>query len=192
MAEGSEYELEPLREEADFIFYRGRKRRDQLPILAVLAAAEQPSPQGLRRLENEFTLARELDARWAVQPIALTRHEGRATLILDDPGGEPLDGVIERHKGQPIDLTRFLRIAVGLTAALGQTHRQGVIHRDVKPANALVDESGRVSLTGFGIASRLPRDRLAPAPPEVIAGTLAYMSPEQTGRMNRSARPPLH
>ena len=94
MSEDSEYELGRLREEAGFTFYRGRKHNDKLPILAVAAAA-QPSPQSLRRLEHEFTVAKELDARWAVQPLALTRHEGRATLILDDPGGEPLDGVIE-------------------------------------------------------------------------------------------------
>ena len=149
-------------------------------------AAEQPSPQSLRRLEHEYSLATELDAAWAAQPLALTRHQGRAVLILKDPGGEPLDRVIEQHKGQPIDLTRFLRIAIGLAAALGQAHRQGLIHKDVKPANALVDDSGHVWLTGFGIASRLPRERQAPAPPEIIAGTLAYMSPEQTGRMNRS------
>src|SRR5579862_4503297 len=99
MTEGSEYELGPLRKETELTFYRGRKRSDRLPILAVAAAAEQPSPQSLRRLEHEFTLARELDARWAVQPLALTRHEGRATLILGDPGGEPLDAVIERQKG---------------------------------------------------------------------------------------------
>ena len=71
MAEGSEYELGSLREEADFTFYRGKKRSNQLPILAVAATAEQPSPQSLRRLEHEFTLAKELDARWAVQPLAL-------------------------------------------------------------------------------------------------------------------------
>src|SRR5580704_8350785 len=100
MVEDPEYELETLREEADFTFYRGRKRIDQQPILAVAAAAEQPSPQSLRRLEHEFTFAKELDARWAVRPLALTRHEGRATLILDDPGGEPLDGIIEGHKEQ--------------------------------------------------------------------------------------------
>jgi serine/threonine protein kinase len=97
-----------------------------------------------------------------------------------------LDRVIEQHKGQPIDLTRFLRIAIGLAAALSQAHRQGLLHKDVKPANALVDDSGHVWLTGFGIASQLPRERLTPAPPEIIVGTLAYMSPEQTGRMNRS------
>jgi PAS domain S-box-containing protein len=186
MAIPSEYVLEPLREGADFTLYRGRERGDPAPILAVAVAAEQPSPQSLRRLEHEYSLATELDAAWAAQPLALTRHQGRAVLILKDPGGEPLDRVIEQHKGHPIDLTRCLRIAIGFSEALSQVHRQGLIHQDVKPANALVDDSGHVWLTGFGIASRLPRERRTPAPPEFIAGTLAYMSPEQTGRMNRS------
>src|SRR5262249_36556692 len=65
-------------------------------------------------------------------------------------------------------------------------HRHGLIHKDVKPANVLVDDASNVWLTGFGIASRLPHECPAPAPPEVIVGTLAYMAPEQTGRMNRS------
>jgi PAS domain S-box-containing protein len=186
MAEGSEYVLEPFREGADFTLYRGRERSTRTPILAVAVATEHPSPQSLRRLEHEYSLATELDAAWAAQPHALARHQGRAALILKDPGGEPLDRIIERHNGHPIDLTLFLRIAVGLAAALGRAHRQGLVHKDVKPANALVDEAGHVWLTGFGIASRLPRERQSPAPPEIIAGTLAYMSPEQTGRMNRS------
>ena len=74
-----------------------------------------------------------------------------------------------------------------MAAALGKLHQRGLIHKDIKPANILVDSaSGAVWLTGFGIASRLPRERQSPEPPEVIAGTLAYMAPEQTGRMNRS------
>src|SRR6202011_3295554 len=98
-------------------------------------------------------------------------------------GGEPLDRLL----GQPMELSRFLRFAVGLAAALGKLHRQGLIHKDIKPANILVDSaSGAVWLTGFGIASRLPRERQPAEPPEMIAGTLAYMAPEQTGRMNRS------
>jgi PAS domain S-box-containing protein len=186
MIEDSEYVLEPLREGADFIVYRGRQRGVQTPILAVAVAAEQPSPQSLRRLEHEYSLAAELDAVWAAQPLALTRHRGRAVLILRDPGGEPLDRVIERSKGQPIDLTRFLLIAIGLVAALRQVHQKGLIHKDVKPANALVDWAGHVWLTGFGVASRLPRERESLQPPEYLAGSLPYMAPEQTGRMNRS------
>ncbi len=186
MTEDSGYVLEPLREEADFILYRGREIGNPMPVLALAVAAEQASPPSLRRLEHEWSLATELDTAWAAQPLALTRHEGRAILILKDPGGEPLDRVVRQFKERPFDLTRFLSIAIGLAAALGQAHRQGLIHRDVKPANALVDDTGHVWLTGFGIASRLPRERLPPVPPEIIAGTLAYMSPEQTGRMNRS------
>jgi PAS domain S-box-containing protein len=186
MAGDSEYELEPIREGADFTLYRGRERGNQMPILAVAVAAEEPSPQSLRRLEHEYSLAREFDAAWAALPLALTRHQGRAVLILKDPGGEPLDRVIEQHKRQLIDLTRFLRISIGLAAALGQVHRQGLIHKDVKPDNALVEDSGHVWLTGFGLASKLRHERQVPVPPEIIAGTLAYMAPEQTGRMNRS------
>jgi hypothetical protein len=104
-------------------------------------------------------------------------------LILEDAGGEPLDRLL----GQPMGLSRFLRFAVGLAAALGKLHQQGLIHKDIKPANILVDSAtGAVWLTGFGIASRLPRERQSAEPPEMIAGTLAYMAPEQTGRMNRS------
>ena len=78
-------------------------------------------------------------------------------------------------------------LAMRLAAALGQLHARGLIHKDLKPAHLLVELRGRqVRLTGFGIASRLPREQQAPAPPEIIAGTLAYMAPEQTGRMNRS------
>ena len=157
-----------------------------MAVLAVALAAEQPSPQGLRRLEHEYSLAAELDPAWAARPLALTRHEGRTILVLKDPGGEPLDQILERHGAQPLDLTRSLRIAIGLAAALGQVHRRGLIHKDIKPANVLFDDAGNVWLTGFGIASKLPHECQSPAPPEIIAGTLAYMAPEQTGRMNRS------
>jgi PAS domain S-box-containing protein len=184
------YLLELIREEADFTLYRGRKHGSASPVL-VVALTEQPSPQSLRRLEHEYSLAAELDPTWAAKPLALTRHEGRTILVLTDPGGEPLDllledRILEGEPGKPLDLTRFLRISIGLAAAVGQVHRRGLIHKDIKPANVLVDDGSNVWLTGFGIASQLPHEFQAPAPPEIIAGTLAYMAPEQTGRMNRS------
>src|SRR6202165_1285572 len=186
MTERSGYMLEILRESGEFTLYRGWQRGNPSPVLAVALAAERPSPQSLRRLEHEYSLAAHLDPKWAIHPLALTRHEGRTMLVLEDPGGEPLDGVLARGRGQPLELTRFLRLAPGLASALGQVHRHGMIHKDIKPANVFVDDVGHVRLTRFGIASRLPYERQAPAPPEGTAGTLAYMAPEQTGRMNRS------
>jgi PAS domain S-box-containing protein len=191
MVAPSEYVLEPIRNSAEFTLYRARQHGDPTPLLVVAPTAEQPSVQSVRRLEHEYSLAAELEPAWAATPLALTRHEGRTILVLADPGGEPLDRILERDrleqgKDQPLDPARFLRLAINLATALRHAHRRGLIHKDVKPENVLVDGAGHVWLAGFGIASRLPRERLPPAPPEVIAGTLAYMSPEQTGRMNRS------
>jgi PAS domain S-box-containing protein len=180
------YELVPLREGAEFTLYRGWQHGNPSPVLVLATAAEHPSPKSLGRLDHEFSLTAELDPAWAARPLALTRHEGRTILVLEDPGGEPLDRILQRGRGQPLELTRALRIAIGLTTALCQVHRHGLIHKDIKPENVLVDDADCVWLTGFGVASRLLRELQPPAPPEIISGTLAYMAPEQTGCMNRS------
>ena len=179
MNELSGYVFSSLRE-GDIALYRG-SGNGLTPIL--LVAAEETSPGCVERLEHEYALKSELDADWAARPVALTHDNGRMTLVLEDPGGTPLDRLL----GRPLDVSHFLRIAIPLAGALRHVQERGLIHKDIKPANFLVDEaSGGVWLMGFGIASRRPRERQAPAPPEVIAGTLAYMAPEQTGRMNRS------
>ncbi len=177
------YTLESLRENAEFVRYRGRRDADPGRILVVAPSSKHPAQAAIRRLEHEYSLRTRLDPAWAVLPLALVRDEGRTMLVLEDQGGEPLDRLLERQ----LDLTRFLRIAIGLSSALGRLHEHGIIHKDIKPANVMVDPtSSQVWLAGFGIASDLPRERQAPEPPETIAGTLAYMAPEQTGRMNRS------
>ncbi len=184
MIELSRYVFETLREDEEFAYCRGRRDDSELPtILLVAPVSEHPVPAILEGLEHEYALRDELNSDWAARPLTIVRRNGRPTLILKDPGGEPLDRLL----GQPMELSRFLHFAVGLAAALGKLHQQGLIHKDIKPANILVDSaSGAVWLTGFGIASRLPRERQSAEAPEMIAGTLAYMAPEQTGRMNRS------
>ncbi len=172
------YVFSPLRE-GDIALYRG-SGNGLAPIL--LVAAEETSLGWVERLEHEYALKAELDPDWAARPVALMHYNDRMTLVLEDPGGAPLDRLL----GRPLDVSHFLHIAIPLAGALRRVHERGLIHKDIKPANILVDASGGVWLTGFGIASRLPREHQAPAPPEVIAGTLAYMAPEQTGRMNRS------
>jgi predicted ATPase/signal transduction histidine kinase/GAF domain-containing protein len=177
----SSYALSILRE-GEFTLYRGYA--DGLdPILLVAPDSDTSEIASIGRFQHEYALRTALDSRWAARPIALSRYRDRMALVLDDPGGEPLDRLL----AQPLDLRHFLRIAIPLAAACRQMHAYGIIHKDIKPSNVLVDtDGGRVRLMGFGIASRSRREHQDAAPPEVIAGTLAYMAPEQTGRMNRS------
>jgi predicted ATPase len=152
-------------------------------VLAVRPIAQHPPPFTLEQLAHEYALKDELDSAWAVRPLELMREDGRTTLVLEDPGGEPLEALL----GTPMELGRFLRLAIRITMALGRLHRGGLVHRDLKPTHILVNcADGQVRVTGFGLASRLPQERQSPEPPERIAGSLAYMAPEQTGRMNRS------
>jgi PAS domain S-box-containing protein len=151
-------------------------------LLAVLPAGKQPTPASLQRLAREHELKDTLDGAWAVRPFGLVRKHSGTTLLLEYREGVPLHLV-----GRPMKVGRFLRVAIALSKALGRLHERGLIHKDIKPANVLVNTGNdQVWLMGFGVASRLPRERQSPGPPEFLEGTLAYMSPEQTGRMNRS------
>jgi predicted ATPase/two-component sensor histidine kinase len=174
--------LHPLRSEVDLALYRGRLVDHEATILVLKPVAGDSSPEARHRLSHEYALADQLDGTWAARPLALLLHDGQPALILEDHGGNPL---VPSVTG-PLPVERFLRVAVSAVAALRRVHAQGLIHKDIKPSNLLVDAEGVVRVTGFGIASRLPREQQQLAAPATIGGTLAYMAPEQTGRMNRS------
>jgi serine/threonine protein kinase len=179
----SKYVFQTLRKDKDFNLYRGRSKDDTSQILVLSPVVEHPMPANLKRLEHEYSLRDELDPTWATRPIAMVRHWDRMVLALEDLGGLPLDQLL----GEPLDLALSLALAIGLAAAIDRLHQRGIIHKDIKPANVLANSAtGQCRLMGFGIASRLPRERQSPEPPEFVGGTLAYMAPEQTGRMNRS------
>src|ERR1700730_9536990 len=161
--------MRKLREDGEYVLLRDR--RDGYPclddsssglgvpasatsVLVLVPVSEHPSPRTLRRLEHELALASELEPRWAARPLALTRREGRNVLLLEDPGGEPL----ERRIGRRCELAEFLSLAIAITGVLAQAHARGLIHKDIKPANILIDAGDRVFLIGFGSASLSPRE----------------------------------
>jgi len=152
-----EYDLHVLREDGERVVCRGWRTAsdgDRRPVLAVFPAAERAAHSTLDRLAREYDLKDDLDGVWAARPLALVRQDGRTMLVLDDPGGEPLDRIV----GAPMEVSRFLRVAIGIAVALGHVHERGLVHKDIKPANILVDfATGAARLMGFGIASRLPR-----------------------------------
>ena len=175
-----------LWEDGERIFRRGWQMDDNGKRRAALfaaPAADHPSRSTLDHFSHEYGLKDVLDGTWAVRPLDLIRDAGRTLLVLEDRGGEPLDRLL----GAPMKVGRFLWIAINVAVALEKLHQRGLVHKDIKPINILVNSAtDEVRLTGFGIASRMARERQSPHPPETIAGTLAYMAPEQTGRMNRS------
>jgi serine/threonine protein kinase len=175
--------VESLRRDGEFVLSRSIAARGTPAVLTLSVASDRASPRSIERLTHEYALRDQLDVPWAAKPRELVVEDGRTMLLLEDPGGE----LLSHRLGRPWDTMAFLRVAIGIAVALGHAHAQGLIHKDIKPDHLLVDlTTGRAWLTGFGLASRLTSERQAPDLPESIAGTLEYMAPEQTGRMNRS------
>src|SRR5262249_2133938 len=129
--------LEPLRRDAELVLYRavhaGAAAGVVPSVLIVGPAEEYASVVTLARLEQEYALAAELDARWAVRPLGLARYRGRPVLVLEDPGGDPLDRLV----GKPMEMGTFLRLATNIARAVGSVHAAGLIHKNVKAANVL-------------------------------------------------------
>ena len=166
-----------------FRVWRGVADHDRQAYIAVRPAREQGGDDSAARLAHEFALRDALETTWALRPLAQVRDSGVLTLLVQDCDGRPL----ERAFTAPLDGKQFLSASVALAHAVARMHSCGIVHKNIKAANILVDAAGdRAWLTGFGVATRLPREHQRPEPPEFIAGTLSHMAPEQTGRMNRS------
>jgi PAS domain S-box-containing protein len=184
----TQYSLEQVKNDAEFVLYRGRYRglgeANPTTILVLSPVTDHPSPATLRRMREDHAMRSTLDPAYVVRSLSLLHHQtARPMLILEDRGVVPLDCV----PSGPMEIEQFLCFAISVTVAVGHVHSHGLVHKDIKPANILVNTArDQVWLTGFGIASRLPRERQLPHPPDVVSGTLAYMAPEQTGRVNRS------
>ncbi len=151
----------------------------------VLEAADpgRCSRGSMDRLRHEYEIASPLDLGAIVRPLALETFRGMPTLVLEDFPGHPLEHLL----GAPMAIERFLDLAARIAAAVADVHGRGVVHKDLRPENILVDPlTLDVKIAHFGLATQIPREQQPIQPPQVIEGSLPYVSPEQTGRMNRA------
>ncbi len=165
------------------VVFRATRQRDGRPAVIKTPADEFPPPAQVSALRREYQILTSLAIDGVARPLELVTHRDRVALVLEDTAGAPLKTVIASG---PLPLPAVLGIGGQLATILSELHRRGIIHKDVNPNNILVDPAtSRITLTDFGIASRLASEQQPPSHPHLLEGTIAYMSPEQTGRMNR-------
>ncbi|MDC0677611.1 AAA family ATPase [Sorangium atrum] len=182
--------LEVLHHGADTLLYRARSEEDGRSVVLKVLRRDHTSPHALGRLQHEHEIASALDTAVVVKAYAMESLGDQAALVLEDFGGRSLDrlldgdGPMRAMRGMAIE--HFLPLALRIAAALAELHRHHVIHKDIKPQNLLYNpDTGEVKITDLGIASLSPRESQDLVHNSLIEGTLAYMAPEQTGRMNR-------
>ena len=159
---------------------RRARRSDGMRV--VLKSARSVDDRSVKLLEHEYALLEELGPIGVTRPLALTTIHGKRTLVVEDAGPRSLATV----EGHPLGIAEFLDLAAQMTQIVGAVHAKRVIHRDLCPANfVLGEEAGRVTLVDFEAATPVPAFAQSPGLPRELQGTLAYMAPEQTGRMNR-------
>nr|WP_323808785.1 serine/threonine-protein kinase PknK [Nostoc sphaeroides] len=169
------------------IVYRGYRESDSLPVAIKLLKNPYPSFNELVQFRNQYTIAKNLNSSLIVQTYSLEVYQNAYALVMEDFGGISLKDYFARVQTRDIRfLQEFLQIAIALCNTLEILSSQRIIHKDIKPSNILINpDSKQVKLIDFSIASLLPRERHTLISPNVLEGTLAYISPEQTGRMNR-------
>ncbi|KAA0695564.1 GAF domain-containing protein [Neorhizobium sp. P12A] len=178
----SRYRAERLYENASTILYRGVKDGSGSEPILIVDAFGRTARDGLHRLECELAMAHLLDVEWAAKPISMDRSEGKAILLLHDPGGTPLASFL----GEPLNIERFLTIAANAAAALKKAHGRGLVHRDIKPASLLIGANDDVWLWGFGRSAKAQHDAIGSVEALPIdLDSQPYSAPECSGRINR-------
>jgi predicted ATPase/signal transduction histidine kinase/tRNA A-37 threonylcarbamoyl transferase component Bud32 len=165
------------------LLFRAERQADQRPVIVKTPRMERPGPRERARYLREYELLQRLHGVPGILgALGCEVHQESPFLLLEDMGGQALSEL----RQQPMEPSRFLSLAISLAATLAEVHRRGIVHRDLKPANILRSESGGAWLLDFGLATLQQVEHVEAAPATLLEGTLAYMSPEQSGRMNRA------
>jgi len=172
-------------ESANSLVYRGVRDEDNQPIILKVLKEDYPTPEELTRYRQEYDITRHLaEVDGVVKAYNLEKHQNTLVMCLEDFGGESLKHWLAER---PFSFDELLTLAIRATEILGKIHQQNIIHKDINPANIVFNPTtGVLKIIDFGIATQLSKQHLTLKNPNVLEGTLAYMSPEQTGRMNRA------
>ncbi|MBD3560780.1 AAA family ATPase, partial [Planktothrix sp. FACHB-1355] len=166
------------------LVYRAIRTSDRLPVAIKLLKNLYPNFNELVQFRNQYTITKNLQYSSIVKTYSLEPYQNGYALVMEDFGGISLKNYVQKVNFQ--SLKEFLDIAIAICNALEVLYRQRVIHKDIKPSNILINpQTKEVKLIDFSIASLLPRETQTILNPNHLEGTLAYISPEQTGRMNR-------
>ncbi|MEP7123114.1 MAG: AAA family ATPase [Byssovorax sp.] len=181
----SGYEVgEKIHESARSIVYRARRRSDGVPVILKALLSEHPRPDELARFRREFEIGSSLALGGVVTHHAIERYRSRLALVTEDFGAEALRSFARHTK---LDLPDILEAMAQVAGILGEIHRRDIVHKDVNPSNLVIHPVTRqVKLIDFGIATALSRESASPRNLTQLEGTLSYISPEQTGRVNRA------
>ena len=175
--------LESLYVGSRTVVYRAVESSSQCPVIIKLLQQDYPSFNDLMQFRNQYTIVKNLSIPGIVRPHSLEAYSNSYALIMEDCGGISLQQYVQEHS---LSLVEVLMIALQLTEILHDLHQNFVIHKDIKPANILIHpNSKQIKLIDFSIASLLPKETQEIKHPTGLEGTLAYLAPEQTGRMNR-------
>jgi predicted ATPase len=172
-----------VRETHGTVLLRGTRNADGARVVVKLLRAEHPTLAQVARLRHEHAVLASVEVPEVVRAIALLKHGRGLALVLEDLGDVSLESMYRQERPS---VERFLDVAIRMASAVTAIHRRAIIHKDIKPHHFLVSSSGDIKLIDFGIATRLSNETQVARSASLLDGTLAYMSPEQTGRMNRS------
>lgn len=175
---------EQIYESRHSLVYRACQGEENLPVILKMLKQAYPPPKKIAAFKREYELTRSLRLAGVIRAYSLATDQHRPVMVLEDFGGESLTWILQSRR---FSLDEILSLALRIADILGQVHRHQVTHNDVNPSNLILNPTtGQLKLIDFGIATRLARENLTPSHPIGLEGTLAYMSPEQTGRMNRA------
>ncbi|MEG4585593.1 AAA family ATPase [Microcoleus sp. MOSTC5] len=173
-----------LYESANSLVYRALREADHQPLILKLLKESYPTPQELLRYRTEYRITRELKEAGVVQVYDLQKYQNSLVMFVEDFGGESLKIWMQQRK---FSLNEFLLLAIATTETLGQIHSANIIHKDINPSNIVFNPATeQIKIIDFGISTQLTRETPSLKNPNILEGTLAYISPEQTGRMNRA------